>query len=337
MTKIEKYLYKRLDYLSEEKVNLITKINKVALEIEEVEQKIVEMSNDMDLAFEIFSPKPKKNDFNRKEIEKLEVRKEELVSLRDEFVKQCMTVEEDIVEVKESLGEEFDEELLYDIDEKKEKTVIGLKILEGQELEKQELATSINETTNSVLNNLIYKCDMCLKIMDVDPIRAKLEIEIISKALRDMQDNIKNIVYQLKPTEYKNIDFELTLERMINLFKINTDMTIMYNILGGKIKLSPVIEMACIRIIQEAVDNSIKYSEGKIINIVVTYNDDSIMIEVIDDGKGINFENTISDSGEINSLGLSMIRERACLLGGDVNILSDTNGTRITVTVPFKN
>ena len=335
MTKVEKYLYKRIDSLSEEKVVLITKINKIAIEIEEVEQKMEEMSKDLDMAFEIFSPKPKKNDFNRNEIEKLGRRKEELINLRDEFVKQCMTVEEDIVEIRESLGEEFDEDLIYDIDEKKENTVVGLKILDEQEMEKQEFATKLNESTYSVLNNLIYKCDMCLKIVDVDTVRAKLELEIISKSLRDMQDNIQNIVYQLKPAEYKDIDLNVALERMINLYKISSDMKISYNIIGTKYKLSPVIEMSCLRIIHEATDNSVKYSEGKNITINLYYEDDSIKIEVLDDGKGIDFSNAISDKGEIVSLGLSLIRERAFLLGGDVDIISDTKGTKITVIVPL--
>ena len=296
-----------------------------------------EMSKDLDIAFEIFSKKPKKNDFNRNEIEKLGKRKEELTNLRDEFVKQCMTVEEDIVEIRESLGEEFDEDLIYDIEEKKEKTVVGLKILDEQEMEKQEFATRLNESTYSVLNNLIHKCDMCLKIVDVDTVRAKLELEIISKNLRDMQENIKNIVYQLKPAEYKDINLDVALERMINLLKISSDMNINYNIIGTKYELSPVIEMSCLRIIQEATDNSVKYSEGKNITINLYYEEDCIKIDVLDDGIGIDFENAISDKGERVSLGLSLIRERAFLLGGDVDIMSDAKGTRITVTIPLNN
>ena len=67
------------------------------------------------------------------------------------------------------------------------------------------------------------------------------------------------------------------------------------------------------------------------------YEDESIKIEVLDDGKGIDFSNAISDKGEIVSLGLSLIRERAFLLGGDVDIMSDAKGTKITVVVPLNN
>lgn len=337
MTKVEKYLYKRIDELSEEKVVLITKINKIAIEIEEVEGMIDEISGELDIAFEMFSPKPKKNDFNRSEIDRLTKRKDELIDLRDEFVKQCMVVEEDIAEIRESMGEEFDEELLYDVDDNKEEVSYGLKILDELEKEKQNLAAKINDVTVSVINNMIYKCDMCTRIIDVDSARAKLELEILTKDLKDMQENIKNIVYGLKPADYMDVNLKVSLERMINLIKLNTEMVVNLNISGSEQKLSPIVEMTCLRIIQEATDNSLKYSEGKNLNINILYEQDLLKIEIEDDGKGINFENTIDDNGEINTLGLSLIRERTYLVGGTVQISSDVNGTKITVVVPYVN
>ena len=293
------------------------------------------MSNNMDIAFEIFSPRPKKNDFNKNEIERLNTRKEELITLRDEFVKQCMVVEEDIVEIREALGEDFDEDLIYDVNENKEEMVYGFKILDGQEIEKQELAADINDSLYNKINNLIYKSEMACKIIDVDKERAKLELEMIAESLREMSDNVKNIVYRLKPADYNNVDLSIAIERMINLIKLNTEMTVNYNISGDKVKLSPVIEMTLLRIVQEATDNSLKYSEGKNLNVNLIYGEDSIKLEIQDDGKGIDFEKSINDNGELSSFGLSMMRERTYLLGGDINIETDTKGTIITIVVPI--
>ncbi len=338
MTMVEKYLYKRIDSLSEEKVILITKINKITIELEEVEGMIDEISGELDTAFEMFSPKPKKNDFNRKEIDRLMKRKEELTSLRDEFVKQCMAVEEDIAEIREALGEEFDEDLLYDLNDDNKNTEdisCALKVIDEQEKEKQEIATRINDSTISIINNMIYKCDMCTKIIDVDSTRAKLELEILTKELKEMQDNIKNIVYRLKPADYTEVNLKTALERMVNLLKLKTEMTVNFSITGTQHRLLPVVEMTCIRIIQEATDNSLNYSEGKNLNINLIYEDEMLRIEIKDDGKGINFDNAIGDNGDINTLGLSIMRERAYLLGGSVQILSDTKGTNIIVYIPY--
>ena len=100
MTKAESYLYDRLDMLSDEKVILITKIN-----IEEINTKIEELSKDVDDAFDFFSPRAKKNDFIRDEIESLNVKKQELSKLIEDLNKQSVLVDEDIFIIKDALGE----------------------------------------------------------------------------------------------------------------------------------------------------------------------------------------------------------------------------------------
>lgn len=60
ITKAESYLLERLEMLSDEKVIIITKINNIDIELEEIDSKIVEIQKDVDEAFEIFSPRAKK-------------------------------------------------------------------------------------------------------------------------------------------------------------------------------------------------------------------------------------------------------------------------------------
>ena len=82
ITKAESYLYDRLEMLSDEKVLLITKLNKIQIEIEETDNMITSMAQDVDTAFEVFSPRPKRNDFAKEGIAKLNKRKEELKLLK---------------------------------------------------------------------------------------------------------------------------------------------------------------------------------------------------------------------------------------------------------------
>ena len=48
ITKAEGYLYNRLEMLSDEKVLLIAKLNKIQLEIEETDSKITAMAEEVD-------------------------------------------------------------------------------------------------------------------------------------------------------------------------------------------------------------------------------------------------------------------------------------------------
>lgn len=107
MTKAENYLSNRLSMLSDEKIIITTKINNLDIEIEEINEKIREISNDMDDTFEIFSPRVKKNDFIRDEIQKLKNNREELSRNKEKLCEQTKMVDEDIKIIKDALSEKL--------------------------------------------------------------------------------------------------------------------------------------------------------------------------------------------------------------------------------------
>lgn len=222
MTKAENYLSNRLSMLSDEKIIITTKINNLDIEIEEINEKIREISNDMDDTFEIFSPRVKKNDFIRDEIQKLKNNREELSRNKEKLCEQTKMVDEDIKIIKDALSEkllainsennsqiedysnsnseiqseseELDSNLnisnnikqqdLNNVDKMYIKNTLGIHILKYQENERQRIARDLHDSTVQVLANLVHRCEICSKVMDVDSVRAKLEIEVIEKHLK---------------------------------------------------------------------------------------------------------------------------------------------------------
>ncbi|MDT0558772.1 sensor histidine kinase [Ichthyenterobacterium sp. W332] len=90
-------------------------------------------------------------------------------------------------------------------------------------------------------------------------------------------------------------------------------------------------EIFIYRILQEFFSNTIKYSEAETISISLNYNKDSLNIEVLDNGKGFNFESIEIGSGLIN------MKSRAELIGAEIDIRSKLNeGTSLSLNYPFK-
>lgn len=82
-----------------------------------------------------------------------------------------------------------------------------------------------------------------------------------------------------------------------------------------------------LRIIQEAVQNAVKYAEAKTIKVQVKKESNTLLIGISDDGKGFE-ENTITPGN-----GLYNMRKRAEELGAKILIESNPgNGTRINLT-----
>ena len=83
------------------------------------------------------------------------------------------------------------------------------------------------------------------------------------------------------------------------------------------------------RIIQEALQNAIKHSEAKNINIEIECGHQNIVVNIADDGKG--FEQI---SG--NGLGIRNMKHRAKLLGGTITWNNPGKGCLITIHLPVK-
>ncbi len=85
------------------------------------------------------------------------------------------------------------------------------------------------------------------------------------------------------------------------------------------------------RIIQEAMNNSVKHSGGKNLNIVFSVNSDSShKVEIIDNGKGFK-----TGAVENPGMGLSILKFRGQLIDSIVEIKS-TIGSGTTITCKFR-
>lgn len=371
MTKAENYLNNRLSMLSDEKIIIITKINNIEIEMEEIKEKIREISSDMDDTFEIFSPRVKKNDFIRDEIEKLKNNIEELSCKKEKLCEQSKMVDEDIKLIKDALSEsdnESDSEINgeYNSDDETQleksdnkndsnksddteqhnskkadkiyfKNNLGIHILESQENERQRIARDLHDSTVQVLANLVHRCEICSKVMDVDSVRAKLEIEVIEKTLKESISDMRNIIYNLRPMIFDDLGFEATLTKVVNKINNSTDFTVTLETEGEKINLEQIVAITIIRIIEESCNNSLKHSNGSEIKIYIRNINKKLHIEVSDNGDGYVIDEILKPEENNNKgFGISMMKERVALLSGEIAIDSKINeGTKIIIDIPI--
>ena len=341
ISKAEEYLLKRLEMLSDEKIILVTKVNKLNIEKEQIDAMIKQIAQDVDTAFEIFSPRQKKNDFAKHEIDKLLSHKEELKETVASLTESANELEEDIQAIREALGQpveindidiedEYIESVYY------EDTTYGMKILEQQENERSRIARDLHDSVVQVLTNLVHKCEICSKIMDVDGIRAKLELEIMSRNLREAISEMRNIIYDLRPMSFDDLGLNVTLESFINDVKSRTNMEITFNVEGTPNVLPSIMQLTIFRVVQEATNNSIKHSKGKKLDIVFKYDSDNIYLNIKDDGIGIEKESEENKQSLHTGFGLDMMKERVALLNGKIEVLTaEDGGTSIEVIIPI--
>jgi signal transduction histidine kinase len=95
-------------------------------------------------------------------------------------------------------------------------------------------------------------------------------------------------------------------------------------------------EMALFRIVQEALSNTTKHSDTKKVRVAFRREDDALLMEVRDWGKGFDPKSIPDRPDAGHHVGLLGMRERAALIGGVFKIESKPGkGTRITVSAPY--
>ncbi len=211
----------------------------------------------------------------------------------------------------------------------------GLSILEAQEIERQRIARDLHDSTVQSLTSLVHKSELCNKLIDIDSVRAKLELVSMSNTIKSVINDMRGIIYNLKPMTLDDLGLTVTLERYANrLMDFNNINVIVHSNEETK-EILPVIKLTLFRIIQEACNNVIKHANATVINIDVNYEDLKVTVAIRDNGTGFDI-NTSQGEGHTSSFGLSIMQERISLLSGKVELKSEKGkGTIVTISVPL--
>lgn len=214
------------------------------------------------------------------------------------------------------------------------------KFLNIQESEKNRIARELHDTTVQNLTSLVHKTELCMKLVDMDTVRAKLEMQTMINTLKDSINELRQIIYGLKPMSLDDFGLSVTVRKFIEQLNLEIKPKFFLEIEGFEPKdIDPVVSLTLFRIIQEACNNVIKHAQAERVDILIDYMDDLINVIVIDDGKGFDHDEDIKKKNPLSGFGLSIMKERTYLLSGtlkiDYNDENDKTGTKIIVSIPI--
>lgn len=234
-------------------------------------------------------------------------------------------------------------EVAKSIDEKSKKKSkindMGLSILEAQEIERQRIARDLHDTTVQNLTSMVHKAELCIKLIDIDAIRAKLELNTMSNTIKTVINDMRGIIYNLKPMTIEDLGLTVTVQRYASKLMDLNNIEVNVEANEEPEQILPVIKLTVFRVIQEACNNIIKHAKATIIDINIHYEKNSIIINVKDNGKGFDTEKHQENKTEqTKSFGLSIMKERISLLSGTLEVQSEKDkGTTVIITVPLTN
>jgi two-component system, NarL family, sensor histidine kinase UhpB len=147
----------------------------------------------------------------------------------------------------------------------------------------------------------------------------------------ELLDVVRRIASDLRPAVLDDLGLLPALEWQLQAFEQQSGLVCRLNVQVRPAPVSTEIGTAVFRIIKECLTNILRHAEAKNVTLTVREADGWLTVTVEDDGRGVAPDRLEG----AHSLGMLGMRERAHLVGGDVEIESQPGqGTKVRLRVP---
>jgi len=218
-----------------------------------------------------------------------------------------------------------------------QRQLLGLKIIKAQEDERQRVARDIHDGPAQLMSNVVLKAEICERMIDVDLDKAREELRSLKRIVRDSLQDVRKIIYNLRPMSLDDLGLVPTLQRYVLTYQEDSGIAVSFQTKGVITEIKPVISLTVFRIVQEAMSNVAKHANASTISINLDFLGNGLKLFIYDNGKGFDTEKLKERNDDISSgFGLVSMRERVELLSGEMTINSEPGkGTRLNIMIPF--
>jgi len=226
---------------------------------------------------------------------------------------------------------------LVHLSEKKLKKEVDLQkaqasqIVEAQEEERKRIAKDIHDGIGQMLTALKFNVES-INYESKDTFEAK--VNKLKLLLGDLIKEVRAVTFNLTPPELRDYGIVPTIDKLVDQLSKLTGKNIYFeNRTNFNGRFDSLVETNLYRVVQEAVNNALKYADSNYILITLSHSSDKLSIVIDDDGKGFD-PSAIEDTEKDSGLGLFFMRERISYINGRIFINSKRGeGTRITINV----
>jgi len=207
---------------------------------------------------------------------------------------------------------------------------MSLRLVEVQEQERRFIARELHDETGQVLTGLKMVVDQAV-LGAPEPVRAQLNqaVELIDQLI----GRVRSLSLELRPQMLDDLGLLVALEWHFKRYTQQTGIRVDFQRTEVARRLPTTLETAIYRIAQEALTNVARHAGVKEVIVRLWLDAERVGLQVEDKGTGLVVEAALAAR---NSSGLSGMRERAELLGGDFTLDSKLGeGTRLTVELPL--
>jgi signal transduction histidine kinase/HAMP domain-containing protein len=204
------------------------------------------------------------------------------------------------------------------------------RLAEAQESERRTISRELHDEIGQGLTALKLNLDMSLR---TPPHVARANLTEAQGLANELIGRVRDLSLRLRPAMLDDLGLLPTLVWHCKRYGARTQVRIHLEHGGLERRFPQEVATAAYRIVQEALTNVVRHSGAAEVVVRLWGNEDSLSIDVEDQGAGFDLH-SLRSAGSTS--GLSGMRERASSLGGQLTVESSPGkGTRITAILPL--
>jgi signal transduction histidine kinase len=201
------------------------------------------------------------------------------------------------------------------VDEQLKQEQFTFQLLQNTEEERSRIAGELHDSVNHDLLNIKNNLQNG-KTIDVQEVAQVIE-------------EVRNISRNLHPAVLETVGLEAGIENLCErISEIGLFATCEINYTH---KISKNKELQIYRIIQEALNNTLKHGKANAAKVILISENGYLSLEIKDNGNGFDVDQQLKNP---KSFGLQSILQRAKAIAGKIKILSNDKGTQIFIQIP---
>jgi signal transduction histidine kinase len=203
----------------------------------------------------------------------------------------------------------------------------------AQEAERQRIARELHDETGQALTALGLGLRGIEGAVSSDPARAIQHVRQLETLVTRSLNELQRLIADLRPSHLDDLGLPAALRWFAGEVQARSQLPVAVEIHGEPCPLAGPVNTALFRMAQEALTNTVKHAQASHAWLRLRYAPDSVTLTIEDDGVGFEAVR----KGKAGAWGLLGMEERANMLGGTVQIMSDHGrGTLIEAAFPMQ-
>lgn len=210
--------------------------------------------------------------------------------------------------------------------------------LEARVDERTRIARDLHDTLMQSFNALLLRLQTVSNVLPTQPDEAKRRVDRAIEQAANAITEGRDALFELRSSTTASIELDRAISDFARelLSGSTSDPAPEFHLQveGTPTPLNPIVRDEVYRIATEAIRNSIRHASARRIEVEIRYDEHHLRLRIGDNGTGIDFA-ILNNEHNGGRWGLRGMRERAKLVGGELEVWSQVNsGTEIELKIP---